>query len=491
MALRDGPKDIVTETARTLGQASPPLLTLRLLYSGEAGLITRPGDLLLPGATPIGRAVESGLALPADRRASRHHATVVVSAGDGATVQVVDQDSKNGVFVNGQRRREATLSNGDILRIGDSLFILRLEPVETAVDQPLPGLVGISPAMRGLRRQLLKLARSPGAVLLQGETGTGKDVCAQALHRSSERAARPLVVLDGGAVARNLIESELFGHEPGAFTGAQKTRIGLFEQASGGTLFIDELGELPLELQPMLLRALEQGTIRRVGGNAPLKVDVRIIAATNRDLLREIKEQRFRADLYARLAQSVISLPPLRTRREDILPLFAHALAPMAPKLTPDLAEALVLHPWPFNVREIAAVAAECRLAASDRDPQAPLELGPIATRLQASALLDPGAPLSETPRHPTRATVASKESPPAPSPSRPATDFLRKFETPTHDELTRLLAESGGVISVVARQLGCSRKQVYRWMAELGLSLDAYRAARGEIDPADAEGVE
>jgi len=450
-----------TETARTLQTARRPLLTLRLVYSGDAGVSSRPGELLSAGTLAIGRAVEPGLCLPADRRASRHHATLEVAA-DETEVTVRDHASKNGTFVNGARITQAALRDGDLLRIGDSFFILRFEPVASAVDTPIEGVVGISPAMRALRQELRLLAPTATTVLLLGETGTGKEVCAQALHRLSERRSQPLVVLDGGAVPRSLIEAELFGHEAGAFTGAQRVRQGLFEQASGGTLFIDELGELPLELQPMLLRAIEHGTLRRVGGTAPLRVEVRVVAATNRDLLREVHSQHFRADLYARLAEITLRLPPLRERREDILPLLLHALGEPAPRLSPELVEALLLHPWPFNVREVIKVATELRTRARGAPV---LELELIAHRLQPPSVPAAGPPPPAAAAPP----VASAARSPAPSASR--------LVQPTRSELQQLLQSATGGVSEVARHFGCSRKQIYRWMDLYGL--------RGERSPA------
>lgn len=448
-----------TETARSLRTAQRPLLTLRLLFSGDAGVLTRPGELLSPGATAIGRAVEHGVSLPADRRASRHHATVEVS-DDEESVAVIDQGSKNGTFVNGARISKSPLTEGDILRVGESFFILRHEPVASAVDSPIEGVVGISPAMRLLRRELRLLAPTRSTVLLLGETGTGKEVAAQALHRLSDRRGQPLVVLDGGAVPRNLIESELFGHEAGAFTGAHKVRQGLFEQASGGTLFIDELGELPLELQPMLLRAIEQGTIRRVGGNAPMQVDVRVVAATNRDLLAEVDKGRFRADLYARLAEISLRLPPLRERREDVLVLVQLGLStPPAPppRLTPELVEALLLHSWPFNVREVLKWAAELRTRGQG---QAVLDVDLIAHRLKSAA------PPASASASADVAPVSTRSSGELRGRTEPATRFVQ----PSKAELERLLADANGSISEVARQFGCSRKQIYRWMDLHGL---------------------
>lgn len=462
-----------TETARTLQTARRPLLTLRLVYSGDAGVSSRPPELISSGAgagasaLPIGRAVEPGLCLPSDRRASRHHATLEVAA-DEAEVTVRDHGSKNGTFVNGARITHAALRDGDLLRIGDSFFILRYEPVASAVDAPIEGVVGISPAMRALRRELHLLAPTATTVLLLGETGTGKEVCAQALHRLSERRSQPLVILDGGAVPRSLIESELFGHEAGAFTGAQRVRQGLFEQASGGTLFIDELGELPLELQPMLLRAIEHGTIRRVGGTAPLRVEVRVVAATNRDLLREVQSQHFRADLYARLAEITLRLPPLRERREDVLPLLLHALGKPAPRLSPELVHGLLLHSWPFNVREVIKLATELHTRGRDT-PVLDLEL--IAHRLQP-----PSAPPAASPRPP--AAVA----PPVASEVRSAPAPSFRFTQPTREELQQLLQSATGGVSEIARHFGCSRKQIYRWMDLHGLRGE--RAPAGDSDP-------
>lgn len=454
-----------TETARSLEGTQTPLLTLRLLYSGEAGIVTRPGELLDAGSLAIGRAVEEGLSLPEDRRASRHHATIEVRGSRSAhEVSVVDQGSKNGTFVNGRRVNEARLREGDLLRIGDSFLLLRTEPIAAAVDRPVAGLIGLSPAMRLLRREIHQIAPAPSTVLLLGETGTGKEVCAQALHRLSGRSQQPLVVLDSGAVPRSLIESELFGHEAGAFTGAQRQRQGLFEQAHGGTLFIDELGELPLELQPMLLRALEQGTVRRVGGGAPLKTDVRVIAATHRDLLKMVDEQRFRPDLYARLCEVQLHLPPLRERSEDVLVLLANALgAAPAPRFSPDLVEALLLHRWPFNVREVVKLAGELRARGAG---QPVLGLDLVHHRLQGSRSLDKSGERSGE----TSTERTAGES----GPESPALE--RREAPPTRAAIEQLLAESGGVISEMARRLGCSRKQVYRYLEQHGLSLSDYR---------------
>jgi len=222
-------------------------------------------------------------------------------------------------------------------------------------------LVGTAPAMQKLYRQIERVAPTDATVLLHGESGTGKELAARALHKLSRRAAGPFVAVNCAAIPEGLIEAEFFGAERGAFTGANASRAGYFEQASGGTLFLDELGELPLALQPKLLRALQEGRVTRVGGRGEIALDLRVIAATNRDLRREMAEGRFREDLYYRLAVVTLTLPPLRERREDIPTLVEHFARraaqqhglPAAPFPKPVL-RALMDRPWPGNVRELA-----------------------------------------------------------------------------------------------------------------------------------------
>jgi DNA-binding NtrC family response regulator len=205
---------------------------------------------------------------------------------------------------------------------------------------------------------LPRLAESDSTILLEGETGTGKGLLAEAIHEASPRAAGPFIVLDCGAIPPTLIESELFGHEKGAFTGAAAARTGGFEAARGGTVFLDEIGELPLDMQPKLLRALEDRVVKRVGGNEPVRLDIRIIAATNRDLRTEINQGRFRSDLYYRLNTFRLRIPPLRERRDDIALLVAHFYRQLSPGGEPPPAELiteLARHDWPGNVRELRA----------------------------------------------------------------------------------------------------------------------------------------
>jgi DNA-binding NtrC family response regulator len=227
-----------------------------------------------------------------------------------------------------------------------------------------------APAMRNVVTVLERLACTDITVTLIGETGTGKDVLAHALHAHSERAQAPFVILDCGAVPPNLAESELLGHERGAFTGAVSTHPGAFERAHGGTLFIDEAGELPLELQTRLLRVLESRRVRRVGGTQDRPVDVRVLAATNRELDSEVRSGRFRQDLYFRLAAAVVRIPPLRDRREDIPLLVSDLLADLGRREVKVAGEALALlqsRRWPGNVRELKNALA-CALAFVDGD---------------------------------------------------------------------------------------------------------------------------
>ncbi len=222
------------------------------------------------------------------------------------------------------------------------------------------GIVFRSPAMAEVLDLVKKVAHSPSAVLITGETGTGKELIARALHSESPRRAAPFVAVNCGAISSGLMESELFGHVRGAFTGADRERQGLFSAASGGTLFLDEIGELPLDLQPKLLRVLQEGEVRRVGETKPRKVDVRVVTATARDLKAEAEAGRFREDLFYRLDVVQVRLPPLRERREDIPLLAEHFVRRLAeregrpaPAIAPEAAEVLKSYRWPGNVREL------------------------------------------------------------------------------------------------------------------------------------------
>ncbi len=311
------------------------------------------------GAMPVvvGTRADCGLRL-SDHAVSGHHLSVVLQA-EGLVV--TDLQSKNGTHYLGTRIERAVVQIGAVLRVGQTRLLL-------ASRQPPAGLgysaasrygaiIGGSPAMRRLYAALEQLEPHDYTALILGETGVGKELVAQEIHRHSPRRRGPFEVCDCAALTPTLVESELFGHERGAFTGAHTTTRGVFERAGGGTIFLDEIGELPLELQPRLLRVLEARTVRRVGGGESRQVDVRVVAATNRDLAAEAMQGRFRQDLFFRLNLVTLSVPPLRERREDIPLLVAHFLGELGQgevELTPDTLELFTTgYDWPGNVREL------------------------------------------------------------------------------------------------------------------------------------------
>jgi two-component system, NtrC family, response regulator GlrR len=305
----------------------------------------------------------------ADPTVSRFHCEIIVA---DRRARVRDLASKNGTLLEGIQIVDAFLRPSCVLRLGASTVRFELadgtHPVPLSAKPSFGRMIGQSVAMRTAFGRLERAAASDATVLLDGETGTGKGEAAEAIHTQSRRASGPFVVLDCGAVPENLLESELFGHERGAFTGAMQRRIGVFEEAQAGTLFIDEIGELPASLQPKLLRVLETRAVRRVGGSGTQPVDVRIVAATNRDLRAEVNAGRFRADLYYRLAVLRITLPPLRERPDDLSALAAGLLERLgaAPDqrarllARPDLRGALERSDWPGNVRELRNFLERC-----------------------------------------------------------------------------------------------------------------------------------
>lgn len=292
-----------------------------------------------------------------DPTVSRMHCEVKIV--DGAA-RVFDLGSTNGVIVNGVQVREAVLTPNSTLHLGET--VIRVETSEQAFQLEISprsrfgSVLGTSKEMRRLFTILEKASATDATVLIQGETGVGKELVARAVHDASDRADGPFVVVDCGAIAENLIESELFGHARGAFSGAVSDRRGLFEEANGGTLFLDEIGELPASLQPRLLRVLESREVRRIGSNSSRKIDVRIVAATNVSLAESINNGSFREDLYYRIAVVEAQLPPLRQRREDIVLLAEHFYKRYAgddQKLPDGLASTLKARAWPGNVREL------------------------------------------------------------------------------------------------------------------------------------------
>lgn len=296
-----------------------------------------------------------------DPTVSRFHCEILM---DESGARVIDLKSRNGTFLDSVHIKEAMLRGGSLLRLGRVVvrfdYDAERNPLTLSTQERFGSLVGCSPAMRAVFALLERAAESDATLLLEGETGTGKGVAAASIHRQGPRKHGPFVVVDCGAIPGNLLESELFGHEKGSFTGAEARRTGAFEAASDGTAFLDEIGELPLELQPKLLRALESKEIRRLGSNRYIPVDVRVICATNRDLRAEVNAGRFRSDLYYRLAVVKVRLPPLRERPEDLPALVEQFLQAQAssPEVlgrfrTPEVVGELARHPWPGNVREL------------------------------------------------------------------------------------------------------------------------------------------
>jgi transcriptional regulator with GAF, ATPase, and Fis domain len=385
---------------------TPRLVALAGPLCGEAFPIDGPEWV-------VGRDPANRLSIP-DRLMSRRHCTVTLADG---RYHLRDLGSSNGTFVNGIPVEERVLEHGDRIRAGDSvLMFLTSEPTAPPPGPSAPGtiddrttrvgdalraeaqrhdipdsagdilaevlagrvtlqahdMIGDSPAMRLVYGRIRKLAPSDCTVLINGETGTGKELAARAIHQNSKRARRPFVAINCAVLTESLLESELFGHERGAFTGAHSLKKGRFEIADGGTVFLDEIGELAPPLQSKLLRALQYHEFERVGGTRTVRVDVRVIAATNRDLATEVAAGRFRPDLWYRLNVVNVTMPALRERREDIPRLAAHFAAKYARgpsvELSADALEALTAHDWPGNVRELEnAIERAVVLGSSDR----------------------------------------------------------------------------------------------------------------------------
>jgi transcriptional regulator with GAF, ATPase, and Fis domain len=361
-------------------------------------------------------------------------------------VGVRDLGSRNGIFWLGQRVEKIVLGLGGRLEIGAAT--VRVDPDAGTLGATLEheggtyrGAVGASPAMRRIFGMLLRLEGSLVTVLLEGESGAGKEVIARALHEGSPCAGGPMVTVNCGAIPRELVQSELFGHKKGAFTGAAESRSGAFEAADGGTLFLDEIGELPLDVQPVLLRALESGEVQPVGGDRTHQVKVRIVAATNRDLEAQVAAGAFREDLFYRLAVVRLRVPPLRERLEDIEPManhFARGLGMDA--LPPEVVDELRGRRWPGNARELRnAVHVYAALGALPEPSRA--RGGLLDTALRE--LVDPSRPYSEL-----------KDE---------LTDrFTRLY-------LTSLLERAKGNQSAAARMAGLDRTYLGRLLAKHG----------------------
>jgi DNA-binding NtrC family response regulator len=340
-------------------------MSLQVLTGSDAGAVFKAnGDRMVIGTHPSADAVLT------DATVSRLHCELVIELG---RVSIRDLGSKNGTYVDGVSVVIARLRPGATIALGRTTlrFDVGGESLQLALSERerFGLMVGASAAMRRTFSLLERAATSEATVLLEGETGTGKELAAESLHQESGRKNGPFIVVDCGAIPPELLESELFGHEKGAFTGAVSSRDGAFLDADGGTIFLDEIGELPIDLQPKLLRVLEARTVKRVGSSRQQPVDVRVVAATNRDLQAEVNARRFRPDLYYRLAVVRIRLPPLRERADDLPHLVDHLLgrirsradeASLAFIRSPAFQAELKRHPWPGNVRELRNYLERC-----------------------------------------------------------------------------------------------------------------------------------
>jgi transcriptional regulator with PAS, ATPase and Fis domain len=388
-----------------------------------------------------------------DPLVSRRHLEV---HGEDRGVRLIDRQSRNGTFFHGARIGELALRESAEVVLGGSRIAIRLDPDATELPfsrrTHFGGAIAHSEPMRHVFRVLETAATKDITVLLEGDSGTGKEILAQAVHEESPRRDGPFVILDCGAIAPHLIESELFGHERGAFTGAIATHHGAFERAHGGTIFLDELGELPLEAQPKLLRALESRAIRRVGGKETIAFDVRVIAATNRRLREAVRCKEFREDLFYRLAVVHVVVPRLADRRDDVVPLAARFLRqstndPNA-EVPPDLARILAAYDWPGNVRELRNVIERFATFRED-DPGLLFGRPAEATRGGRMVDLDRVAHL-------------------------PYGEAKRQLLDAYHRAvLPGVLAEVDGVVPRAAERLGMSRTNLYRILQEIGSEPD------------------
>jgi DNA-binding NtrC family response regulator len=366
-----GPYDLVLQIRGDELQARARLSRTAVLgqeetRGGEATIAYAGERLAVSASRPfnIGGDQDNDLVV-ADEFVSAFHCRIT---SQGGRWFVVDLQSTNGTLVNGLKVREAELPSSAAIKIGRAeLAFEAAKPDEARArsekaesDAAPPGMIAVSDEMRRVRNIIGRLADAKEPVLIVGESGCGKELVARALHDESQRASKPFLALNCSAFTSALIESDLFGHTKGAFTGAVSDKAGAFEATDGGTLFLDEIGELPLELQPKLLRALESSVIRRVGETREIKVNTRIVAATHRNLEELVETGEFREDLFHRLFVLSIRLPALRERPDDILPLARHFLAAQAPErrlaLDSKAESALLEYPWPGNIRELRNV---------------------------------------------------------------------------------------------------------------------------------------
>ena len=429
-------------------------LALEILNGAQSGhRVVAEGDTFTVGSAPTNDLVVH------DPTVSRFHFEL---RRVGDQILLTDNGSLNGTQSGGVFVARGMVSPGAILMCGRvRLRVEHGDPVnlETHEDTELNGVHGRSIAMRRVMAQVKQAAKSDASVLIQGETGVGKEVIARTLHEMSDRRERPFEVVDCGTLHPDLIASDLFGHEQGAFTGAQRDRRGAFERAHGGTLFLDEIGEIPTSMQVALLGALERRKFRRVGGEDPINVDVRIISATNRDL-RERANSVFRPDLYFRLAVVRLFVPPLRERLEDVEILVHHFLREMGiddESRAADIISAVDTHNWPGNVRELRNFV-EAAVALGEPPD---LEPSPNESEDTLKDIDEPRPPDPVDPRLP--ASINYKEARSA---------VLAKFE---RRYLQTLLARTRGNVSKAARVGGINRSYLRQLIARHGINPSAF----------------
>ncbi|MCA9522960.1 MAG: sigma 54-interacting transcriptional regulator [Myxococcales bacterium] len=412
------------------------------LAGDHEGAITR----LSSASLTLGRAPSRSPSLTFDDvKMSRDHAEFRRARGGGYSVE--DCGSKNGTWHNGVAAAGEALLLQDVIRLGDAVLVYTVAPAgqSSRSRRRASSLVGVSRALENVRELIERLAPTDLAILLCGESGTGKEVAARGIHDASGRSG-PFLAVNCAAIPAELMERELFGHLRGAFTGAQTSGLGMIAAAEGGTLFLDEIGELPLPLQAKLLRFLEDRSYRPLGGTRESIADVRIVAATNRDLASMTGRDAFRLDLYARLDEAMIVLPPLRERREDLVSLLrALSIRECGREfaVTSDFVEALALHDWPRNVRELAKLV---RRIPHLREKVERFEVTDLPDELQQ--------PLRK----------------------RKNRGPVRRPDPPTADELEALMREHEGNVSRVASALKRDRKQVYRWLEAHGIDSQRFR---------------
>jgi transcriptional regulator with PAS, ATPase and Fis domain len=437
------------ERTWTASAAGKPILivraaTLTIVKGPETGATAK----LTSPQFVVGSGANADLQL-SDPSVSREHMHLSL---EPTGIRVRDR-SKNGTRVGGIRIHDALVQADTVFSLGGTAVALQIEAEKLVLplsEQSYFGdAFGAAPVMRHLFSILEEAAKSDISVLLEGESGVGKDVLARAIHRASPRKEKPFVVVDCGTIPPNLIESELFGHVRGAFTGATEDRRGLFEEADGGTIFLDEIGELPLDMQPKLLRALEAKEIRAVGGKKTKKADVRVVSATNKKLGEASKRGTFREDLYYRLAVARVAVPPLRDRPEDVLPLATRFLklttGDEKAQLPPDLGAMLAEYSWPGNVRELRNVI-ERHVALGDS------AIALLVDDSKVAAAGNKKEDLSAMPYHEARTLV------------------LERFE---RDYIPGVLARTNGVVARAAEHAQIARPSFYRLLERLRIADD------------------